>query len=523
MNEAELALKEKLESYFYAEKVNILDMQKIGHDIVNGLYDEYDLKEIKREIDNSEIGGWVRNGEISNIFCASFYQLMVLLEPSPESIIAFLEYIRATDFDRKQKYTLWAICRAFMFLMPTTYSKESYKKYLEVYLEIADEYKKAIQFENRAISYNERNHDFVIFITAQFIDFVHGPTKSCFFRAKALNMVGKKQVMIINTNDLLPKTEGLPLFWQDSHNSNDELDEIDYLNDGEVKIPFFQIPSVNEADVNSIEVVLKTIEELKPEYIVNIGGFNITASLANDMIPVMLVGMAPGQLQYDGTDYFTCSLSDLANAKDYARYLGAKEDSLIPSVFTSDFKMQREKHTREEFGIPSDSIVACIVGSRLDVEVDRTFIDFLCSLDDIVVLFMGRFHKYDRLCLENEEFKQISQCMGFVNDILSYMDLCDIYINPRRLGGGTSAVEAMSKGVIPVTLDYGDVSYNVGDEFTVNSYAEMRERISKFAADKEYRSEMSKKAIKRAEYLCDTKNRFIETTNELEKRIADKK
>ena len=75
MNEAEFALKEKLESYFYAEKVNILDMQKIGHDIVNGLYDEYDLKEIKREIDNSEIGGWVRNGDTKNRFIETTNEL----------------------------------------------------------------------------------------------------------------------------------------------------------------------------------------------------------------------------------------------------------------------------------------------------------------------------------------------------------------------------------------------------------------------------------------------------------------
>jgi len=521
MNGTEFTLKEKLESFFLTEKVNILEMQRIGNNIVNGLYEEYDLKKIKREIDCSEVGNCVRNGEINELFCAAYYQLMILLEPNPANLFSFLEYIGNTRFERKVKYNLWASCRALMFILPSLYSKEVYKKYLEVYLEIVNEYKNGVGFKGQSIPYSERDHSFVILITSQFIDFVHGPTKSCFFRAKALKIFGKKEVMIINTNDLFPEIVRLPLFWKNGHNSKDELNEIDYLNDGEVKIPFFQTACGEEPDVNSIEVILNTIEELKPDYIVNIGGFNITASLANELIPVLLVGMAPGQLQYDGTDYFTCSLSDLDNAMEYARYLGAKEGALIPSVFTSDLKTQKERHTREELGIPSNAVVACVVGSRLDIEIDKEFIDFICGLDDIFVYFIGRFHKYDRICMEKDRLKQMSQSSGFVNDILSYMDLCDIYINPKRLGGGTSSVEAMSKGVVPVALDFGDVSYNVGDEFVVGSYDEMAVRIRRLTTDNNYLREMSKKAKERAEYLCDTGNRFIETVDELERRIVN--
>jgi predicted O-linked N-acetylglucosamine transferase (SPINDLY family) len=31
----------------------------------------------------------------------------------------------------------------------------------------------------------------------------------------------------------------------------------------------------------------------------------------------------------------------------------------------------------------------------------------------------------------------------------------DIYINPTRRGGGTSAVEALSKGIPVITVNYG--------------------------------------------------------------------
>ncbi|SEM24630.1 hypothetical protein SAMN04487770_13025 [Butyrivibrio sp. ob235] len=519
MNEADLALKDKLEGFFLSDKVNILDMRRIGHGIVDGFYEGYDLVGIKKEIERGDIGKCARNGEINELFCAAFYQLMLLLEPDPGNIIRYLDFISKASLEIKIKYNLWSGCRGLMFLLPTTYSNESYKRYLDVYLELVDEYKHMLQIDDHPIPYGERNKNFVIFITSQFTDFAHGPTKSCFFRAKAIKKIDGKEVMIINTNDLLSSSAEIPLFWKNEHNSNSQLDEMDYITDEEVRLPFFQVQAGSSLDVNSMTVILETIKEMKPEYIVNIGGFNITASIANDMVSVLLVGMAPGQLQYDGTDYFTYSLGNLDEAIAYARYLGAKEDSLIPSVFTSDFKLQREHHTRQELGISENMTVACVVGSRLDVEIDEEFIDFICELEDIYILFIGRFSKYEYICEKNERFKEISKNTGFVSDTLSYLDLCDIYINPRRLGGGTSSVEAMSKRVVPVSMNFGDVAYNIGDEFILDDYDGMAERIGTLRDDKDYYNEMSEKAEKRAQYLCDTEHRFIETVHELERRI----
>ena len=91
-------------------------------------------------------------------------------------------------------------------------------------------------------------------------------------------------------------------------------------------------------------------------------------------------------------------------------------------------------------------------------------------------------------------------------------------MNPIRRGGGTSCVEAMSKGVPVVTVDYGDVSVNAGEEFCVKDYDKMQRRILQYYSDKEYYNAMSEKALKRAAVLLDTETEFLKVIQEMNER-----
>ncbi|SEM24558.1 hypothetical protein SAMN04487770_13022 [Butyrivibrio sp. ob235] len=507
---------------FETGEVDISDMLKIGWDIVEGKYDDYDLLYVRDEL-NESIGKALLSPGTNALIKVAYIQLLALLDPSPDSMIKLLQGIRQGDFDKGIQYNLWCQCRAMIFYMPVFSSKEVTRLYLDIYLEIVDKYRKGLEISLDRIPYDERNQNLAVVITSQYTDMGHGPTKSCFYRAKALKQIGKKDVLIINTNDLLPYMPYLPLFWKVRQGVNTELNNANFVGDDEVRIDYFQLEEKDQMDNNSLATIIETVQELRPSFIVNIGGFNIAASLLNDVISVLLVGMAPGQLQYDGTDYFTCSLKETEDLYSLMEYVGAKKESLISSVFTSDLKKQVETHTRAEYGIPIDGFVACIIGARLDVDVDNEFANLLNSIEDVFYIFIGKFEKYDDICFKYRNLAENSLSVGSVSDTLSYIELCDIYINPKRLGGGTSSVEAMSKGVVPVSLTYGDVYYNIGEEFSLRDDAGLLERIGKLKSDKDYYAEMSIKAKKRAEYLCDTKHRFMDTISELENRLRNNK
>ncbi|WP_408072062.1 glycosyltransferase [Butyrivibrio sp. JL13D10] len=503
-----------------SDELNIGNMLDIGHDITSGKYADSDLLYVKGEVEK-KVGNVMMGSTTNPLLRIGYLQLLLLLEQTPENFIRFVDAIGNEKIDVSERYGCWAQSRGLMFVIPSLYSKESYKHYLDTYKVIVEEYLTELNINLSRIPFNNRNHELIIFMTQNFLGIAHGPTKSCFYRAKTLKNLENKEIFIFNTNDLAPFMMRLPLFWEYYQNEKEELSEIDYLVDGNTKIPYFQAEVEDRPNMNSMIVILETIAELRPEMIINIGGFNPTASIANIMIPVVLVGLAPGQLQYDGTDYFTYSLELTDDVVSYAEYLGTSKNALIPSVFTSDLKEQTEHHTRKELGLPENKMIGCIIGGRLDLEIDAEFIEFLIGLEDIFIVFWGKLEKYEEICERYPKLKDMSLYGRMVGDMLSHLELCDIYINPKRRGGGTSSVEAMSKGVVPVALDFGDVAYNVGKEFTLGSYDEMSERIRRLKDDKGYYSHMSEKAKSRANYLCDTAHRFIDIVHDVERRMQE--
>jgi glycosyltransferase involved in cell wall biosynthesis len=135
---------------------------------------------------------------------------------------------------------------------------------------------------------------------------------------------------------------------------------------------------------------------------------------------------------------------------------------------------------------------------------------------DIFIAFVGKFEKYDSLVEKYGQLKKNSLFLGIQDDTLSINECCDAYLNPKRVGGGTSGAEALYKGVPVVSFDFGDVGNAVGPDFHVADYDEMYERIIRYAEDKEYYAQMSRKAKERAELLTDSKAEFVRVIQKIE-------
>lgn len=100
-------------------------------------------------------------------------------------------------------------------------------------------------------------------------------------------------------------------------------------------------------------------------------------------------------------------------------------------------------------------------------------------------------------------------------DALAVIECCDLYVNPKRSGGGSSASEALYKGIPVVTLPNGDVSIAAGSEFWVKDYPKMQDTIMKYVVDKKFYREMSGVAKKRAEKLLDSEHGFGDVMQEI--------
>ncbi len=99
---------------------------------------------------------------------------------------------------------------------------------------------------------------------------------------------------------------------------------------------------------------------------------------------------------------------------------------------------------------------------------------------------------------------------------MAVCELADLYVNPTRKGGGTSAIYAMTAGKPIVTLKYGDVYKNCGEEFAVEDLANMNKLIRRYMVDFDYYNKMSERARNMADLYSSLDQTVLEMIDCLE-------
>ena len=135
------------------------------------------------------------------------------------------------------------------------------------------------------------------------------------------------------------------------------------------------------------------------------------------------------------------------------------------------------------------------------------------------MVFAGIYEKYEEMLTEYPILSAKSNYIYQCEDVLALMEHCDLYVNPVRLGGGFSVIEAFIKGVPGVYTSYGDVYAAGGKEFAVNNLEEMADQILHYQQDKAFYQEMSEKAKERARLMTSSVDAFMDLDKEICKRV----
>ena len=447
----------------------------------------------------------------------------VMLEYSDATLMErFEEDITvSTDIPTLTKYYYQQQCECMIFLHPELVTAQNQGKCWNILSKVTEEYLAQTGEDLHLIPYEERDHNFVIVLTDQFVAFEHGPTKTTADRCKILMERMNKKVLLINTGDCLSSVNRVP-FWDARMGSYDEskinLDSVEWK---ECRIPYFQCER-NMPDAGMISVLLQMIQKRKPAYIVSIGSAGLFGALAAKLVPTLCIGLSPSALSFTGAQYQTFSGHLRELEKEILHIAGMPESSVIEALFTSSILKQREDHTREEYGLTDDDFVIALVGARLEDELTDEFWEVMSQVTDekVKYLLLGGYSAASQKRVE-DQFPVLCGkiCnLGFVNDILSHLTLCNLYINPKRRGGGTSAVESLSIGLPVLCVDYGDVYFNVGDDFAVSAYDEMPEKVQQYRGDEVFYRKQSELARRRAKRLLDSEGEFLKLMSDFEEK-----
>lgn len=469
-----------------------------------------------------EVRNLLQPGHISpSIYLYSF---LVNMSQEEGDLTDFFKYIRSLEeLDKEEKFFLYYQIKQLMFMYKTLDTAECrYQKWM-LFRDVYEGFQKEVNAPLDFIPWEERNPNLVLFLTEQMLGLYHAPTRNTLERCAACKKILGKEVLLINTAEAANHIRDLPFYGKKICLYNEELKGVERLEYQGVKIAYMQCEQNTMPRVDILELLLLEIRRLRPCYIITMGGNSILANLANSMVPVLSIGLGFSELEATEVKYQTLGRQFRQEDIELLGRCGKPLTHVIPTRFTFDIKPQTKQLERKGLGIPEGKFVSIVVGMRLKYEVTDAFAKMLESAigEDDLILFAGEFPTYDAFMERHSRLRDHAKYIGFQEEMLAVMECCDLFINPDRKGGGTSAVEAMEKGVPVVTTSYGDVACDAGEEFQCQDYQAMAKEIIRYREDKEYYKMKSSMARDKAKELLDSEAAFLELMEEYGRRELD--
>ncbi|MFT8352408.1 glycosyltransferase [Clostridium saccharoperbutylacetonicum] len=421
-----------------------------------------------------------------------------------------------SNIDKNQKYYIMYQLISIGFTDIEINNSLDKDKIDRLYDSIFDEFKKSVE-KLEFIPKNDRNKDVIVVFISQLLKLEHGPTKTVLDRCYILSKYLNKKVILINTKELITAKGNIPFFRPAKGNIVEEYSDFNNLQYKDIEIGFYQ-PKSSMPDENECINILNFIKKEKPYLLINIGGSSITADLAAQIIPMATISTSGNySISKNKGQFFIMGRKPLESDYEYIAKDGHTRDAIIECPFTFELKPQEHEYIREELKISKEKFVIAVVGGRLNDEIDDEFLGVLDNLasKDCFIVTIGNYKLSEENRKKYLNLQKNFMELGFQNDILACVELVDLYINPRRQGGGTSAVECMFKGKPALSLRYGDVSMIVDESFLCNNFDEMINLAVRCKEDDNYYKEMSEKAKIKAADMMDSKKYFVKMYNDI--------
>lgn len=355
------------------------------------------------------------------------------------------------------------------------------------------------------ISFSKRNKNNVLVITLQFLDIGHAPTRTALERIYTLGKKLNKNVFVINSCEQYSELGEIPFYKGIYGSINEKLWKETRLQYKDYVFDFYQ-PNTVMPDIEEISNIIELIRMWKPYQIIVIGKGCILGDLCAKIIPTVCIPVTFSTVPYCPSQYVSVGKKLKEEEKEELIANGYPVHRIIEDLFTFELREQTHHYTREEFHLPKDKFLLLVIGLRLDADVKDEFIEAMLETFQwrTHLVFVGLFNTYEEMCKKYKSLEKHSSYLGLQDDILAITELGDLYVNPMRVGGGFSIIETFYHGKPGVTLSYGDVAAAAGNEFCVNNYQEMIEKIHQYIFDKDFYCYMGKRAKERYIKMTDS-------------------
>ena len=227
-----------------------------------------------------------------------------------------------------------------------------------------------------------------------------------------------------------------------------------------IKIKYIDGESILERMQNSIDIIF---------------GFNpsIILDMSDELAPQSYifnqffdVYYYPWRMQCSSMFFKKLMVTSKKRAYQYTKYYNNYKLNLQEYSFDFLEPLPKRRHFRSDYLLKDNDYVMVTVGKRLNTEMEKSFIDDVCQLIynhiNTVWLLVGidsNYYiktRYKDLVIQNKII-----FMQYEEDIAGLFEICNIYVNPPRTGGGRSIRSAIQMK-IPVVINDEILSDAVG-------------------------------------------------------------
>lgn len=347
----------------------------------------------------------------------------------------------------------------------------------------------------------------ILIITQQFLSLNHAPTKDTFNYIKILLSIGR-DVDLLVTNESMPEKKW---FYRPNIRS-DLIGPFKIEIEGRDVLGF----GLNHAQtLENIEAVVNFYKKRKPKIIISIGAYSIYAESLGRYVKLITIPLAVEFFYSKYSNILLWFSGQNSRLKEIKTEYNIEHLKVITSInyqYTEpNFGV---KVNKDDLGLEPNIKTGIIVGNRLDLDLDGealNFLEKLMNLHQLNLIIVGKVEED----LKNHLISRCNDRIKFIRfheNLIDLFAVTDIFINPKRLGGGTSAAHALSVGVLVFTLNFGDVSKIAISECIFDSYEDML-RLSEILNDEVKLTEYRDKSIEKFEKISDKKSMLIELIN----------
>jgi hypothetical protein len=347
----------------------------------------------------------------------------------------------------------------------------------------------------------------VLIITQQFLTLNHAPTRDTLNYIKELHSIGR-EVDLLVTNEAMPEK----VWFYQPHIRPDLIGPFDIEIEGRNVLG---LGLKHAQTLENIESVVNFYKKRNPKLIISVGAYSIYAESLGRHAKLITI---PLSVEFFYSKYSNILLwfsGQNSRLKEIKTEYNIEHLKVITSI---NYQYTEPKFgvkiTKDELGLEPNGKTGIIVGNRLDLDLDGealNFLEKLMKLHQINLIVVGKIEedlKSDLSSLCNERIKFI----GFHENLIDLFAVADFFLNPKRLGGGTSAAHALSVGVLVFTLNFGDVSKIAIPECIFDSYEDML-GLGEIVVDEVKFIEYRDKSIAKFKEISDKKSMLIELIN----------